>query len=141
MPGENANPTPTTRLNPASASACTFWSRSEPVALASFVTTFSSQTRPSAIALLQTGVGRVVERLVAEAADVERDTDLDVGVALGAGRAAWRPSLPVAPLAPELSSLLLHAAATSPIKSSGTANRKKRLRIHFPSPSLPCPAG
>ena len=49
------------------------------------------------------------------------------------------PVPPVAPLEPELSLLLLHAAATIPIRTSGTANRKKRLRIYFPSPSLPMP--
>jgi hypothetical protein len=39
------------------------------------------------------------------------------------------PLAPVAPLEPALLSLLLHAADTIPTRTSGTANRKKPLRI------------
>ena len=49
--------------------------------------TLSSQTRPSAIACCTPALAASLKRLVAQTADVERDTDLEVGVALRAGRA------------------------------------------------------
>src|SRR4029079_16299328 len=125
-----------------SASACTFAVRSEPEALASFVTTFSSQTRPSAIAFCRPALAASLKDLSPRPPTSNATpTFMSALHSTAPPVEPEAPVPPVAPLAPELSSLLLHAAATSPIKSSGTANRKKRLHIHFPPLPLPCPAG
>ena len=139
MSGENANPTPITRLNPASASACTFAVavRTRGVGLVRDHVLLADEAVGDR--LLQAGVGRVVEGLVTETADVERDADLDVGVALGAGRARG------ARLAGRRSRPGRRRCCTPPPRapSGATARRtrKKRLRMYFPPLPVPCPAG
>src|SRR3982751_153929 len=79
MPGENANPTPTPRSKPAAA-------RPRRVGFVRHDVVLADEALVDR--LLQSGVRRVVERLVTETADVERDPDADVAGAVGAGATA-----------------------------------------------------
>ncbi len=83
----------------------------------------------SAIALGRARLGGVVERLVPEATDVERDPDLMIAVALRAGRAVVRCTVARAPASSP------HAAATTEQDHGTRIARSHRGMLLLPFPS------